>query len=334
MSDYRNWGLSNTDAASLAWSNQIARQNAANAAARRDADRRAREAKRAAAKGTPGANAAGGGGDTFSNKVGGAVLIGFGVVAAYGYATKSAELVPAQLLAMTATWSFHQPREVYALHEETMQAREGSLREPPEGAFDVTSKQVIHRTDPVYETRRVAKTCTRNELVTDADGLQYGTPVTYDCSHDVQVQVGETHVYRTQYDYKIMRWDALPPLEEDGLRERPMPRIAAGKLCSDSGPVAGCERTSGDPTITYAISFRTFGTADGEAARAVEHTLPYDDWRKITTGQTYDAILNGHGKVRAIKGLNDTYAELAVKAAEQAEAKRAAAAAKAAEPGS
>jgi hypothetical protein len=219
--------------------------------------------------------------------------------------SKYASFSHTTVVAEKAHWSYTLPLEEYGPVEHDY-TTESSLWQPPTDAYDISSRDVVVRTEDAYEDVYVSHTCTRtiDDSYTDTDGTWVSQTVAedYDCSGYESRKTGERDIYGTEWEYTIDEWSPVAPLTASANDHAPrFPIFTPTETL----------RASGSAVEEYDITFRyeTEGGSDTDN-RGFNRTV----WQEIEIGESYDAIIDGFGTVRAIRGIDPNYTELAEKA--------------------
>lgn len=151
--------------------------------------------------------------------VGGVAVLATGIV--IWIVSQLNAVVPATLTADRAYWSYHLSLEDYQPRSRTMTVEDGSFQSPPADAYGVTNTRIFLRTEPIYETRTVPRTCTGTTSQSNGDGSWTEITYSYDCSYTEQVQIGTNDIWGTQYNYTVDRWESITPLTRDSWDQEP-----------------------------------------------------------------------------------------------------------------
>lgn len=203
----------------------------------------------------------------------------------------------------SVSWSYTLPLEDYALRDKTNLTEDNAWR-PPSGARNTESKKVVIDTVDVYSDVWVEKTCQKTEdnSYDDVDGtwVEQIDEVDYDCSGYENQKVGEEDVLANRWTYQIKEWQETAPLTASGQsHEVTFPLFTPTTTL----------RASDEATTEFVINFSYEGPKGNErkATRNVARLI----WERVDVGQSYPAIVNGFGTLRAIKGIDAEYEQLA-----------------------
>jgi hypothetical protein len=213
---------------------------------------------------------------------------------------------PAVIIVDKLHWSFKLPLEDFQARNETFVTEDG--KKPPLNAYEITSRQVHIRNEPVYKDKRVAKTCTKTDDKSNGDGTWSRVTSSYDCSYTERVQVDTKAIWGKRYDFKVNRWGAISPLTREGWsHQTTFPTFTPKPECLGNRPYIGCVRASSGPQVVYTIHFIH---QDGEEKKVLTRTMERTAWEKFYPRTETEVILNGFGAIRSIKGVDPDYLEL------------------------
>lgn len=217
---------------------------------------------------------------------------------------------PVTLIADRAHWSYHLALEDFQRRQKTLTVESGSFSTPPTDAKIISKIRVHLRSEAIYETRRVSKTCQRTSSKSNGDGTWTQSTHSYDCSYNERVQTGTKEIYGTRFDYMVDRWEAIAPITKEGWGQTPVfPTFTAKAECLSTNPSYGCIRAPNAPQLTFSIYFSY--PKEGEVERQeVKRSVGRSVWEGFKIGHEYPAVLNGFGSIRAIQGLDDEYQTL------------------------
>ncbi|MES2748975.1 MAG: hypothetical protein V4606_01090 [Patescibacteria group bacterium] len=202
----------------------------------------------------------------------------------------------------SVSWTYSQPLEDYAARNHSFETEHAFWR-PPNDAYDIRDDMVIMRSEPILEQVWVSKSCTRteNSSYDDTDGtwVQKSELVTYDCSEYETKQVGTTPIMGTRWTWKEMEWAPTTPLTARG---------DSHTVTYPQFVPTNTLRRGGTATTTFSVLF-TYTDDDGEIQSAKrDYSRPI--WEQTKVGMTFDGLVDGFDRLKAIKGLDPEYTEL------------------------
>lgn len=218
------------------------------------------------------------------------------------FVVQTMAVIPVDLTAESAYWSYSLAREDFRPRAKSKEVEDGRSWSPPGDAYDMSQRRAHLRTEDIYESRHVSKTCSRteSESVSNGDGTWTSRTysVDYDCSYTEQVKVGENQIWGTRYRYTVDRWEATSPLTRDGWGKEPNFPVF------EPTPTL---RARGRPKLHFKIYF---SYQRKEEIQKVDREMSRGTWDGIRLGQAYPAAVNGFGKILAVQGIDPEYAEL------------------------
>ncbi len=215
-------------------------------------------------------------------------------------------VIPTTLDIERVHWSYKIPLEDYQPRRDSLVTEVGRSA-LPSGAYDIIGTKVHVRDEPIYETKKFKKTCTKTESHSNGDGSWTRTTSEYDCSYSERVQVDTKKIWGTKFDFKIDSWQSIDPIVRDGFgHQTNFPTFTTKAECLSAKPPHGCIRAL-SPIAIYTVYFSYH---EAENRKEISKSLPRQDWEMFTPGTKSEAILNGFGQIRSIKGVDADYEEM------------------------
>lgn len=186
----------------------------------------------------------------------------------------------------SAHWAYSLPREDFALRDNEYTTKDENWT-PPIAVQNVDSERVVVDYEPIYGYVPVPKTCfgANNQ--------------SYPCTALERQVIGQSPNYGTKWTWQEMEWATTTPLTASGNsyvvtypKFVPTPTL----------------RQAGEPVTTFSITI-VYIDDDGEQ-QTTTRSYPRLVWEETSVGTSYDGLVDGFDRLRAIKGLDPQYEEL------------------------
>lgn len=229
-----------------------------------------------------------------------AVLIAV-MIAMWAY-NKYTTLTGASAQVAGVSWSYSLPLEDYAPRDKE-HTTEDDWWKPPSGAINIDDRSVVVRTEDIIEDVWVEKMCQKEEdnSYNDTDGtwVELIEEVDFDCSGDEPQKTGEEDIWGTKWTYQLYEWKSATPLTANGKsHDVQFPDFTPTDRLRATGPAVE----------KYVITF-SYEDHDGELETATR-TVPRSVWELVEIDQSFPAIIDGFGSLRAIADIDAEYQKL------------------------
>jgi len=226
------------------------------------------------------------------------ILLAVTVMGALWAYNKYSTITAAEASISGVSWSYSLPLEDYAPRDKQY-VTENSWWEPPEEAININDRRVVVRTEDIIKDVWVTSTCQRTEdnSYNDTDGtwVRLIEQVDYDCSGYQPQKTGENDIWGTRWTYQLYEWERTTPLTAGN---------ATYDVVFPTFQTTDTLRASGSPVTRFSIEFSY--TLDGEN-KTDERIVPQDVWEATSFNQTFAAVVDGFGTLRAISGIDPDY---------------------------